>query len=34
MTENQSIATQSPMAGGEDKGKEELLDGKIHSLAI
>ena len=24
----------SPMAGGEDNGKEELLDAKIHSLAV
>ena len=24
----------SPMPGGEDNGKEELLDGKIHSLAV
>ena len=24
----------SPMAGGEDDGKEELLDAKIHSLAV
>ena len=24
----------SPMAGGEDKGEGELLNGKVHSLAV
>ena len=29
-----SSLSSPPMAGGEDNGKEELLDGKIHSLAV